>query len=236
MTLYQNQVYTGSYNFAPSAGDIIINAFQRIQVRPTEILISHLQQAVSELNFLCSRMSNLQRNLWTTDLQSDPLVQGQATYSIPAETVMITNAYIRTGSGTSAVDRMIFPISETEYAAIANKNVQGTPTQFWFNRLISPTITLYNVPDGNGPYTLYYYRVRQLQDVVLANSVNVEVPYRWLDAITAGLSYRLARIYRPELEQLRKADADEAWQIAAEQDTENVPMYITPDVSGYYRG
>ncbi len=236
MTLYQNQVYSGAYNFAPSAGDIIVNAFQRIQIRPTEILVPHLQQAVSELNFLFSRLSNLQRNLWTTDLQSAPLVQGQATYSIPAETVMITNAYIRTGSGQATVDRMIFPVSETEYAAIANKNNQGTPTQFWFNRLISPTVTLYNVPDGNGPYTLYYYRVRQLQDAMLANQVNVEVPYRWLDAVTAGLAHRMARIYKPELEAIRKADAEEAWQVAAEQDTENVPMYITPDLSGYYRG
>lgn len=236
MTLFQSQVYTNTFNFAPSAGDIIVNAFQRIQVRPTEILISHLQQAVSELNFLFSRLSNLQRNLWTTDLQSAPLTQGQATYSVPAETVMITNAYIRTGSGTAAVDRMIYPISETEYAALANKNTQGTPSQYWFNRLISPTITFYLTPDGEGPYTLYYYRVRQLQDAKLTNSMNVEVPYRWLDAVTANLAHRLARIYKPELEGIRKQDADEAWMIAAQQDTENVPMYITPDLTGYYRG
>lgn len=229
------QTYTGSYDFAPSAGDIIINAFQRIRVRPTEILASHLQQAVAELNFLFARMSNLQRNLWTVDLQSIPLVQGQATYSIPAETVMITDAYVRTGSGTSSIDRIIFPISEAEYAAISNKNTQGTPTQFWFNRLISPTITLYLTPDGNGPYTIYYYRVRQLQDAIPSNGQNIDVPYRWLDAVTAGLAHRLARIYAPELEQVRKMDADEAWAIAAQQDTENVPLYITPDLTGYYR-
>lgn len=229
------QVYTGSYNFAPSAGDIIINAFQRIRMRPAEILSTHLQQAVAELNFLFARMSNLQRNLWTVDLQSIPLIQGQATYSIPAETVMITDAYVRTGSGQSTIDRIIYPISESEYAAISNKNTQGTPTQFWFNRLISPTITFYLTPDGNGPYTVYYYRVRNLQDAIPANGQNVEVPYRWLDAVTAGLAHRLARIYMPELEQIRKADADEAWSIAASQDVENVPMYITPDLTGYYR-
>lgn len=229
------QTYTGSYNFAPSAGDIIINAFQRIRVRPSEILSTHLQQAVAELNFLFARMSNLQRNLWTVDLQSIPLTQGQATYSIPAETIMITDAYVRTGSGTATIDRIIFPISEAEYAAISNKNTQGTPTQFWFNRLISPTITFYLTPDGNGPYTVYYYRVRQLQDAVPANGQNIDVPYRWLDAVTAGLAHRLARIYAPELEQARKADADEAWAIAATQDTENVPMYITPDLTGYFR-
>ena len=233
--MFGTQTYTGAYNFAPTAGEVIVSAFQRIQMRPAEILVTHLQQAVSELNFLFAKMSNLQRNLWTVDLQSLPLVQAQATYSIPAETVMITNAYVRTGSGTSAVDRMIFAISETEYAAISNKNTQGTPTQFWFNRLISPTITFYATPDGNGPYTVYYYRVRQIQDAQLANGLNVEVPYRWLDAVTAGLAYRLARIYRPELEDKRKMDADEAWTIAATQDTENVPLYITQSLNGYFR-
>jgi hypothetical protein len=230
-----NQVYTNTYNFAPSAGEIILNAFNRIQVRQTEILVSHLQQAMIEMNFMFSKFSNLQPNLWTVDLQSLPLQQGTATYSMPAETVMITNAYVRSGSGTTATDRMIWPISQTEYASIANKNSQGTPSQFWFNRQISPTITFYLTPDGNGPYTVYYYRVRQLQDATMANALNVEVPYRWLDAVVAELAYRLARIYRPDLEAIRKTDAMEAWVIASTQDTENVALYITPSLEGYFR-
>jgi len=226
--------YSGTYNFLPSSGDIIISAFQRIGIRPTEILQTHLQQAIIELNLLQAKLSNLQPNLWDVDLQPLPLTQGTATYSIPAETVMITNAYIRTGSGTSSIDRLIFPISQTEYAALSNKYVQSPPTQFWFNRLISPTITFYPTPDGNGPYTVYYYRVRQIQDALLPNGFQMEVPYRWLDALIAGLAHRLARVFAPPLEQIRKMDADEAWTIAATQDTENVPLYIAPGLIGYF--
>jgi hypothetical protein len=226
--------YSGSYSFLPSAGDIIITAFQRIGIRPTEILQSHLQQAIIEMNLLQVKLSNLQPNLWDVDLQILPLVQGTATYSLPAETVMITNAYIRTGIGNQSIDRLIFPISQTEYAAIPNKFVQAPPTQFWFNRLISPTLTLYQVPDGNGPYTLYFYRVRQIQDATLPNGFQMEVPYLWLDAMTAGLSHRLARVFAPTLEQIRKADADEAWTVAATQNVENVPMFIAPGLIGYF--
>jgi hypothetical protein len=229
------QTYSGTYNFAPSAGEVILNAFQRIQVRPAEVLQNHLQQAVMELNLLLVKMSNLQPNLWTVDLQSMPLVQGTNSYSLPAETVMITNAYIRTGTGTATQDRLIFPISQTDYAAIVNKNTQGFPSQFWFDRLISPTITFYLTPDGNGPYTLYYYRVRQIQDATVAGGINVEVPYLWLDALAAGLAHRLARVFAPQLEQIRKADADEAWQIAATQNTENVSLFIAPGVGSYFR-
>lgn len=226
--------YSGTYNFLPSLGDIIITAFQRIGIRPAEILQQHLQQAIMEMNLLQTKLSNLQPNLWDVDLQTLPLVQGTATYSIPAETVMITNAYIRVGNGTSSIDRLIFPISQTEYAALSNKFVQAPPTQFWFNRLISPTITLYQVPDGGGPYTLYYYRVRQIQDATLPNGFQIEVPYRWLDALTAGLAHRLAAVFAPQLEQIRKMDAEEAWRIAATQDTENTPMFIAPGLIGYF--
>lgn len=211
-----------------------MSAFQRIGVRPTELLTTHLNTAVMELNLLLSKMSNMQPNLWTVNLQSLPITQGTATYSLPAETVMITNAYLSTGSGTDRVDRLIWPLSQTEYAAIANKEAQGTPTTFWFNRAISPTITLYLTPDGNGPYTIYYYCVRQIQDATMPNGVNVEVPYLWLDALVAGLAHRLSRIYAPTLEQLRKMDADEAWTIAATQNIENVALNITPGTGGYF--
>lgn len=232
--MFGPQVYSGTSNFAPSGGEIVMAAYQRIAIRPTELLITHLTTAALELNLLFQKLNNMQPNLWTVDLQSMPVTQGNATYSLPADTVMITNAYLSTGSGTSRIDRLIWPLSQTEYAAIANKASQGTPTTFWFNRTISPTITFYLTPDGNGPYTVNYYRVRQIQDATLPSGVNVEVPPRWLDALVAGLAHRLARIYQPQLEQIRKADADEAWNIAAVQDVENVSLNITPGLGGYF--
>lgn len=223
--------YSGTYDFAPSLGEITINAFARIQVRRSEILQSHLQDAQMEANLLLSRFSGLQPNLWTVGQQAVPLLQGIATYSVPAETAMILDIFIRVGN----TDRIITPISRTEYSSYPNKDQQGYPTVFWFDRLISPTITFWTVPDGGGPYTAYYYSVRQVQDAQFANGLNVEVPYLWLDAYTAALAHRLSRIYAPQLEQIRKADADEAWLLASTQDVEAVPLYIMPQTGGYFR-
>ncbi len=233
--MFGPQTYSGTYDYAPSGGEIIMAAYQRIQIRPTEVLQNQLQSAVMELNLVLAKLNNQQPNLWTVNLQTLPLVQSQATYSLPAETVMITNAFISTGSGIQTTDVLIWPLSQTEYAGISNKSAEGKPTTFWFNRLISPTITLYLTPDGNGPYTLNYYCVRLIQDATLPNGVNVEVPNLWLDAVVAGLAHRLARIYKPELEQIRKADADEAWAIAATQGVENVDLIITPGIGGYFK-
>lgn len=228
-----SQVYSGAYNFSPSAGEIIMNAFGRVQVRPSEILTQHIQTAVMELNLVLSKFNNLQPNLWTVDLQTLPLTEGVATYSVPAETVQILDMYVRVGN--PGTDRIMFGISRTEYASLADKTTEGPPNQFWFDRSISPEVTFYPVPDGDGPYTVYYYRVRNIQDALLTGGMNVEVPTIWLDALVSGLAHRLARIYAPALEDKRKMDADEAWQIAANQNIENTPMYIVPNLGGYYR-
>src|SRR5882762_3084165 len=227
------QITSGTYAFAPSLGEVVLNAFARIGVRRTEIEQTHLMDARMEANLLLARMSDQQPNLWTVDLQALPLLQGVATYTVPAETAMILDAYVRYGSPPT--DRSIYPISRSEYATYPDKTLQAFPTVFWYDRLISPTITLWQVPDGNGPYTLFYYRVRQIQDAEYLNGQNIEVPYLWLDAFTAGLAHRLSRIYAPTLEGQRKADADEAWGNAASQNVENVNIMISPGLSSYFR-
>ena len=226
---------SGNYNFNPTAGEFILNAFDRIQVRPTEIEQTQMQRAIMELNFALTRFNTMPgQNLWTIDLLSIPLIQGTATYSIPAETRMILSGFIRY-STTPQLDRYLAPISRDDYAAISTKTQQGFPSQYWFDRLRSPTITFYLVPDGSFPYDFFYYRARQIQDANITNGQNLELPTRFFDAITADLAHRLARIYRPELEQIRKTDRDEAWSIAATEDTEWVPLSVTPSLSGYYR-
>jgi hypothetical protein len=105
---------------------------------------------------------------------------------------------------------------------------------FWLNRQIIPQITLWYVPDSTQTYTLNLQMVNQIDDANLANGENPQIPYRFYDLFVAGLAYRLSKIYRPELEQIRKADYQEAWAVAATQDVENVSLNIIPSLSGYY--
>ncbi len=227
-------VTSGNYDFNPTGGEFILNAFDRIQIRPTEITPTQMARAVMELNLSLVRFNAMPgQNLWTIDLQSIPLVQGTATYSVPAETRMILSAFIRYASNPT-LDRYLYPISRDEYAQISVKSLQGFPSQYWFDRTISPEVTFYLVPDGSFSYDFFYYRARQIQDANVTNGQNLEIPYRFYDAITADLAHRLARIYRPPLEMARKADRDEAWSIASTDDTEWTPLYISPGLSGYW--
>lgn len=222
-----------TYDFNPSAGEIVLNAFGRIGVRPSELTAAHMYEARLSANFILAEFSNLQPNLWEVGLQTVPLLSGTGTYTVPAETVMILDTVINYGS--PALDRMIFPISRTEYMSYPNKTQQGFPTVFWFDRLISPTITLWPVPDSTYTYVLKYFSVRQTMDAELENGLTVEVPYRWLDAYAAGLAWKLSEIFAPEIEDRMLNRYDRAYKIAAGNDTENVSLMIAPGLRSYYR-
>lgn len=223
---------SGTYAFNPGLGEIVLYAYQNIGVRPTAVLQEHMESARMATNMMLSRWSNQGVNLWAVDLVEVPLVAGQTTYAVEGNTIMVLDAYTTTSSG---IDRVIMPISRTEYASYPNKSQQGFPTSFWYDRLVSPTLTLWPVPDGSSATILKYYRVRQVQDANLQNGENVEIPYRWLEAFADGLTYRLARIWAPQMAVALKGQADESYQIAAEQDVEVVNTYISPMIGGYFR-
>jgi hypothetical protein len=228
---------SGTYDFSVSNGEVVLAAYERIKIFAPEITHSHMETARRELNFLLAEAANKQVNLWKVDLVHDvPLLNGVDTYAVDPKTVMILDAWITLNAGSSSAnDLFITPISRTEYASINNKASPGRPTCYWFDRLMAPTITLWPVPN-NASFTLSYYRCIQMQDANLAGGETPDLPYRWLDWFVAGMSHRLSRSRATiEVEKLRKADAVEAWTIAATQDVENVPMSLKPTISTYYR-
>ena len=223
---------SGTYTFNPGLGEIVLYAYMNLGIRPASLLQEHMDSARMATNMMLSRWANQGVNLWAVDLITTPLVEGQTTYAVDANTVMILDAYTTTDQG---IDRVIMPISRTEYASYPNKEQQGFVTSFWYDRLISPTITLWPVPDGTSSTILKYYRVRQIQDSNLQNNENVEIPYLWLECFADGLAYRLARIWNPQMAVALKAQADESYAIASNQNVENVGTYISPMLGSYFR-
>lgn len=231
---------SGTYAFAPGLDDLLIEAYGRLQIRPSSFSAQHMRDAFMSANLLLAEFAvRGVPNLWEVELISIPLIQGTATYNIPKNIVAILDYYISTNTGTpTQTDIIVYPISRTDYAAQPNKNLQARPTTVWWDRLINSTITLWPVPDGAGPYTLFYYAMTQMQDAVLGQGTLVDVPYRFLEAFAAGLAAKLAIKYPPPPPMsyiILKQLADEAWTFAAQQDVEDTPWMIQPAVSSYYR-
>lgn len=227
---------SGTYSWSLSNGEAVLAAYERVGIRAPSIRQEHMLTARREINDLFVELSNRQVNLWKVEQLSVNLTVGVASYDIPARVVMILDAYISLNNGeANQTDRYIIPVSRTQYASFASKPTLGPPTTFWLDRLVSPTITLWPVPDSNGPYVFNYYACTQIQDAALTSGQTPDLPYRWLGVLVAGLARRFARIYAPQFEQSRKADYDEAWSYAATQDTENVPLVLAPQIGNYYR-
>ena len=227
---------SGTYNFNPGLGEITLYAYNLIGVRNTSVLQEHMEAARMASNMLLARWSNQGVNLWAVDLVTVPLVTDQATYPVEGNTVTILDAYVQNDDSGANIDRIILPVSRTEYASYPNKEQQGFPTVFWFDRLLSPSVTLWPVPNtDNGPQSLKYYRVTQLQDSALQNGQTVDIPYLWLEAFAYGLALRLAQIWNPQAMAMVKPMADESYQIAADQNIETAQQYISPMISGYFR-
>ena len=234
-----------TYSFNPGLGELTLYAYNLIGIRNTAVLQEHMEAARMASNMLCSRWSNQGVNLWAVDLVTTELTTDVATYPVEGNTVAILDAYVQNDDSGANIDRIILPVSRTEYASYPNKEKQGFPTVYWFDRLISssrstgsagPTVTLWPVPNtDNGPQYLKYYRVRQIQDSALTNGQTVEIPYLWLEAFAYGLALRLAQIWNPQAVPMIKPMADESYQIAAEQNVETAQQYISPTLSGYFR-
>jgi len=223
---------SGTYTFNPSLGELTIYAYQLIGVRPTALLQEHMDSARMATNMMFTRWSNQGVNLWQVSLVTVPIVAGTATYNVDASTVVMLDAYIEYGN--PPIDRIIMPISRTEYASYPNKTQQGFPTVFWFDRLLAPTVTLWPTPDGSQT-SLKYYKVNRIEDANMNGTQQTDIPPIWLEAMTFGLAERLALIWAPEKVAIMKPMADEAYQIAANQNVETAAFYISPSTSGYWR-
>jgi hypothetical protein len=223
---------SGTYAWLPPFADVIIAAYGRCQIRRTALSTDHLMDAAMAANLLQVDWSNEQVNLWTVDLQTISLNPKVATYDVDPATVMIMAAYVST-PGPPQKDRIITSIDRDTYATYPDKTTPGPPTVYWFNHLIEPTITLWQPPDDGGPYTLNFYRARQIQDAYVPGGMTPEVPYRFMEAYVAGLAFKLAELYAPSRMTELAARALGAFEKAKNRDVENSPLRIIPAMSIY---
>jgi hypothetical protein len=220
---------SGTSSFNLDLTEIVEEAFERVG---SEMRTGYdLRTARRSMNLMFADWANRGLNMFTYEQGSIPLVAGQATYTLPTDTVDLLEHVIRTGAGSAATqaDLTITRISVSTYATIPNKLQQARPIQVWIERLNTPRITVWPVPDNSQPYVFVYWRLRRIQDA--GNGVNtMDMPFRFLPCMVAGLAYYLALKVPGGAERLGilKQQYDEAWQLASEEDREKAAVRFVP--------
>jgi hypothetical protein len=221
---------SGTNVFNLDLTEIVEEAFERAG---SEMRTGYdLRTARRSLNLLFADWANRGLNMWTFEQGTITLVPGTATYNLPADTVDLIEHVIRTGAGNASTqaDLTITRISVSTYATIPNKLQQARPIQVWIERRQEiPTITVWPVPDNSQTYTFVYWRLRRIDDA--GTGVNtMDVPFRFLPCMVAGLAYYLALKVPNGAERLPvlKQQYDEAWELASTEDREKAAVRFVP--------
>lgn len=388
---------SGDTDFNLSNEQIISEAFDRCELRPTELTTQHWISAQRSLNLLLQSWGNMVPNLWKIDLQSIPLIQGVSTYDIPSDTITMLDTYIRTfqlpttfnvtplfsttistptvnilianhglqvgywvsvttyvaigglliygfyqvasvvdannftitagsnatssvsnagtlpqftatvgssvvsvnlpnnglfaggnfvvgastavggltlygsyqvtgvvgdvfgiqvtqdatsndvqyensgnaqiqaqNSSVQPIDIVVTPIGRTDYSDMPNKFQQARPTVYWFDRLINPTVTVWQPPDQNGPYVLYYYRMVRIQNASAKMGQSADIPFLALEAVCSNLAVKVATKYAKAQLPVLMPMATEALNMFLEENRERADIYIKPQVDAYW--
>ena len=100
-----------------------------------------------------------------------------------------------------------------------------------------PSVNVWPTPNSPGnQYTLMYYRMRRIQDA--GSGVYVQdIPFRFIPPMVAGLAYQLSTKL-PEMDMNRipmlKADYEQQFQLAADEDREKASIRFVPRNTFYY--
>ena len=220
---------SGTSAFNLDLTEIVEEAFERVG---SEMRTGYdLRTARRSLNLMFADWANRGVNMWTFEQGSINLVAGTATYDLPADTVDLLEHVIRTGAGSASTqaDLTITRISVSTYATIPNKLQQARPIQVWIERLNTPRITVWPIPDNSQPYTFVYWRMKRIQDA--GNGVNtMDMPFRFVPCMVAGLAYYLALKVPGGADRMGvlKQQYDEAWQLASDEDREKASVRFVP--------
>jgi hypothetical protein len=220
---------SGVANFNLDLAEVVEEAFERAG---GELRTGYdLRTARRSLNLMFADWANRGLNMFTYEQGTQVLTPGQATYVLPTDTVDLLEHVIRTGAGnvSTQADLTITRISVSTYATIPNKLQQARPIQIFIERLNTPQFTVWPIPDNTQTYTLVYYRLRRIQNA--GDGVNtMDMPFRFLPCMVAGLAYHLALKIPGGGERLGvlKEQYDSAWALASEEDREKAAVRFVP--------
>ena len=233
---------SGTTEFDPQIDDVIEEAYERTGIGGTRTGYQ-LRSARRSLNIMFQEWGNRGIHLWKIKLAKIPLIQGQAEYNYASDTINfpsdiseVLEAFYRNNSDTSnPQDIALTQIDRSAYNATPNKLAQGTPSQYYVDRKINPSIYLYTTASSSvsststpSSYQFCFYYMSKIQDVG-AYTNTTDIVNRFYPCMISGLAYYLSMKYSPELVQNLKLIYEDELLRAMQADNEGISTFISPN-------
>ena len=225
---------SSSKDFELDVADYIEEAFERCGL---ELRTAYdLRTARRSLNLLLAEWANRGLNQWTIQEKTIAMVEGTTSYnvdsSVSTAAIDVLDAFVRQTVNSENSDIQMTRLSRSEYSAIPNKSTEGQPLQFFVDKQISPTISVYPTPDETSKYTVHLNVLTRMDDVDAATNT-LQMPFRFYPCLAAGLAYYISIKKNPERTGLLKQIYEEEFQRALDADEDRASLRITPDISNY---
>ena len=225
---------SGSKDFEPDVAEYVEEAFERCGL---ELRTGYdLRTARRSMNLMLAEWANRGLNQWTIQQNTIAMVKDQTVYNIDSTNgtaaIDVLDVFVRETIQGTATDIPLSRMSRAEYSHLATKSTTGKPNQFFIDKQITPTITVWPAPDKNTTYTLYCNTLTRMDDAD-AGANTLQMPFRFYPCMVAGLAYYLALKKAPEKVQLLKALYEEEFTRALSQDEERASFRVSPDLRNY---
>jgi len=227
--------------FNPQIDEVIEEAFERTGVKGTRTGYQ-LRSARRSLNIMFQEWGNRGVHLWKVKLAKVPLVEGQAEYNFasdstnfPQDIDTVLEGYYRNNSTTTAPqDIALTKIDRSAYSQTPNKLAKGTPSQYYVERKLNPSIFLYTTPSSSVSSTttptsfqFCFYYLSKIQDVGAYNNTS-DVVNRFYPCMMSGLAYYLSMKYSPEMSQELERRYESELLRALDADNQGTSTFISP--------
>ena len=184
-----------------------------------------------------NRQSGNVANTAQTTLAAAITAADQTTITLTNTANLPTQGFINIGNETigyqNIVGNQIINAWRGQNGTTATTHLNGADV--FTNNL--PCINVWPTPNPPGTqYTFVYYRMRRIQDSGSGVRTS-DIPFRFIPCMAAGLAYQLSTKMPgvdPNRIMMLKADYEQQWQLAADEDREKAPVRFVPRNMFYY--
>ena len=189
-----------------------------------------LQTARRSLNIMLAEWANRGLNQWTIEQRTQALTANDSEYSLDTDIIDILSVVVR----RSGTDFSMTRISRDTFINLPNKTSTSRPTQYFLDRQITPNLKIYPTPE-NSTDVIVYDALTRMQDA--DTQVNtLEIPFRFIPCLTAGLAYYIAMKRAPDRIQLLKTVYEEEFERAMAEDRDRSAFNVSPKLDYYKVG